>query len=211
VRVLSDGDNGGADRSAGGAGPQSIRRSILAMQIPWLQLRAPLRVISDGDNAGVAAPGGEPDAGGSQTITDTIGGIQLGAVEIDAPVAVASDTDDAGDTPTPGENPATPIDAGGASPGGDGDRGAANGGGSDGAIRPGSTSPAVDVLSDDTADGPLAAMQGVAARTAELDSGLPFTGLAALVIGLTGLLFLLAGRGLLIAGTQRGPRRPRLA
>ena len=69
----------------------------------------------------------------------------------------------------------------------------------------------MDVLTDDTGVDPIAAVRGVAARTAELDGGLPFTGLATLAIALAGLLFLLAGRGLLIAGSARGPRRPRTA
>jgi hypothetical protein len=182
------------------------------VQIPWIQLRAPIRVLSDGDDVAALA-GAEPRteaADGGQTATDTIGGVQLGSVEIDAPVAVASDSGDPGGAAGPANEtttPATPIDGGGGTTptvpdGGDG---------SGGQSPPGSTTPADDVSPDNTAIDPLATVRSVAAPTTELDGGLPFTGLGALVLALTGLLFLLAGRGLLIIGSPRGPRRPRTA
>jgi hypothetical protein len=53
-------------------------------------------------------------------------------------------------------------------------------------------------------------MQG-AAQASEADSELPFTGLSVLGLLLTGMLFLLTGKGLLISGSKRGPRIPTAA
>ena len=90
-------------------------------------------------------------------------------------------------------------------PGSSGDGGTSNGGaGSGDGRRPGATLPAVDLNPGGSGIDPVAALE--AGQTSGLDSGLPFTGLGALALALTGLLFLLSGRGLLVIGT----RRPRL-
>ena len=64
-----------------------------------LELFAPVRAASDGDNG---SPGGSTGSGGSggpaQTTTTSVGAVQVGSADADAPVRVASD----GDNGSPG-------------------------------------------------------------------------------------------------------------
>ena len=207
IRVLSDGDNAAPGSSPSG-GSQTILDSIVAGQIVSPVIRAPVNVLSDGD-ATPAAGGtsGTGPASGGQTITDTLGGVQLAPPVIDVPIAVASDDDPAARAdPGDGTRTATtPGGSGASAPRSSGDAGTSNGGaGSGDGRRPGATLPAVDFDPGGSGVDPVAAMQ--AGQASELDSGLPFTGLGALALALTGLLFLLTGRGLLVMGSRRGQR-----
>ena len=205
--MLSDGDNNGPEGSSPSGGSQTILDSIVAGQIVSPVIRAPVNVLSDGD-ATPAADGtsGTGPASGGRTITDMVGVVQLAPPVIDVPIAVASDDDPAAPAdPSDGTGTATTPGGSASAPGRSGDGGTSNGGaGSGDGRRPGATLPAVDFDPSGSGVDPVAAMQ--AGQTSELDSGLPFTGLGALALALTGLLFLLTGRGLLVIGK----RRPRL-
>jgi hypothetical protein len=54
---------------------------------------APVRVLSDGDNAG--SSGGGTGTSGPQTTTRSIGALQVGSIGVFAPIRVLSDGDDA--------------------------------------------------------------------------------------------------------------------
>ena len=66
---------------------QSVNDSILAAQVGSVQVNAPVRVLSDGDNA---APGAAA-TGGRQTTDDSVGTAQVTAVRANVPVRVLSD------------------------------------------------------------------------------------------------------------------------
>ena len=79
-----------------------MTRSVGALQIGSIGVFAPIRVLSDGDNA---APGGSSASGGSQTILDSIVAGQVVSPVIRAPVTVLSDggaTSPSGGTSGPG-------------------------------------------------------------------------------------------------------------
>ena len=69
-----------------GTPAQSTKDSTLAAQVGPVDVDAPVRIASDGDNRGAAQA-----KGGSQGIDDSTGAAQVGPVEANAPVRVLSD------------------------------------------------------------------------------------------------------------------------
>ncbi len=69
-----------------GTPAQSTKDSTLAAQVGPVDVDAPVRIASDGDNQGAAQA-----KGGSQGIDDSTGAAQVGPVEANAPVRVLSD------------------------------------------------------------------------------------------------------------------------
>jgi hypothetical protein len=74
---------------------QQAADSTGAAQVGALQADAPIRVLSDGDDAGSAGV-----AAGPQSSGDSTGAAQAGPADVDAPVRVLSDGDNAGSAAT---------------------------------------------------------------------------------------------------------------
>ena len=77
-----------------GAAPdavQTVDGSAGAAQVGSAEVNAPVRVLSDGENAPAATP-----ATGPQTTGDSTAAAQVGSAEVNAPVRVLSDGDDGG-------------------------------------------------------------------------------------------------------------------
>ena len=72
---------------------QQVNDSALTAQVGSVDVNAPVRVASDGDNGSPATSGG-----GTQSTNDSIGTGQVGSVRVNAPVRVLSD----GDNTAPG-------------------------------------------------------------------------------------------------------------
>lgn len=162
---------------------QQVTDSTGAAQIEAVEVDAPIRVLSDGDNAG---DGGSSTAGG-QTTGDATGSGQVGPVDADAPVRVLSAGDNGG-----GSTGAST----GAQSVGDGDGSAQIGGGSVTApIRiaspgddvvaeaadsdppataaPGGTDPAVDAPGSDVSPGDAVPVEQVSPGTIPVADTLP--------------------------------------
>jgi hypothetical protein len=106
------------------AGPpaQSTENSTGAAQVGPVDVDAPVRIASDGDNQGAAQ-----GKGGSQGIDDSTGAAQVGPVGANAPVRVLSDGDNeageaggSGGGPPPSDTPGEGPTEGPTGPTGDG-------------------------------------------------------------------------------------------
>src|SRR5262245_55449125 len=92
----------GPAAAAPGDPAQQITNSTGAAQAGPVQADAPVRVLSDGDNAAT-----QPAQPGDQATGDSNASAQVGTAQVDAPVRVASDGDNAGS-----EQPAVTVDQG---------------------------------------------------------------------------------------------------
>ena len=171
--------------AAQSAGQQTVTDSTGTAQVGPTQVDAPVRVLSDGENA---SSGGS--TGGEQTVSDSNGSAQVGSAGVNAPVRVASDGDNgAAGTSGSGETgtgalgePLGPLDDGTGAQGGPV--------GLTGSLPSGGIGTPADAGGDD------GGMLLAADFTADAAGSLPLTGLGVALLFAMGLLLLTGGGAL---------------
>jgi hypothetical protein len=195
VRVLSDGDDGsGATVSA--SGPQSTTSSNGAAQTGATSADAPVRVLSEGDNAGSDA--GAADEATPQVAASPSGTAQIASLRTRTPVRVASAGDDQTAEASAEGGPLAEDGAPQSEPSPPAEQDTSGGGESHvGGTGP-PTSPAVDVQPDDGQGGVSPEnVADVAGEAAGSGSGtLPLTGLRLLETVVAGVLLVASGLAL---------------
>jgi hypothetical protein len=178
-----------------------------AVQAGPIEVDAPVRVASDGDNgrprggapqqSGAGSGGGTPS--GTQSSADSVGAIQVGWADLDLPIRVLSDGDEWSTAGAATGAQSSASSAGGLSDGNGesipaGDDGAAD----DGASPRGEPAAGLPGVLTQPAGGRLAA---AAVRTLDADAAarLPVAGLGLIGLALLGLLSLAGGSGLRLA------------
>src|SRR5919109_111209 len=125
---------------------QSTDNSTAAAQVGPVDVDAPVRIASDGDNEAAASEG----SAAGQSTTGSEAAAQVGPVDVDAPVRIASDGDDRGEARATGGSQGVDDSTGAAqvgpvgasapvrvlSKGNDGTAGAGGPGGGDGDVPP---------------------------------------------------------------------------